>query len=657
MLCVPLLAAIGWATWSSRGHSAQSVDARTFIEMIRGIADHGVPYLQNGPVGEYPELRARWNAEHNGKLWGTYPPLFPYLAAPFFKVGGLVAVSRVNTALLLVLVAGVFLLARRMTGDPLAGTAAVYLCVLSTPLLATAHDTNPFTLATTLMTWTVYFALRSVEAEEPGGGRPRPGLWAAACGFVGGLACAAHVVNVAMLGAILLALFLLPGGGGSAGAPVEGPIAWLRSAAASRASRRRGAIALAAAAVALAPVAALNVLRFGTPNIATYGPEVWRSSAETGLDGQTLGAMAGNAFPVGVWLLVSAALLWGGRKTWLRRATALGASLLLFWVWEPVRRYGWAMGKLLFTFIVDCSGLQDAPSGRPPDGLGALFGPFVIRSLLQEAPVVLLAILAPVVVRRDRVRTILLALPVAALFATLSMRANLPTVYAIGYPFLHLRYLFAAMPLLVVLAVASLRPLPWRPWHVPAVLAGAVLAGLWLARYPDDMAYARRLVILRGTLVVAAAATLATWFAHRRNGAWRALAVGSVAAACALGLAINTAIDLREVRAGIARADARLDRVAARTPQRFALIGWAREIDTPLALRASRDIEYADMYESKEPLHSPHIHALLHHWTAAARPIFALLPTHVKWDVSPWPDYDLVLVDPATNLFAVRPKP
>jgi hypothetical protein len=123
-----------------------------------------------------------------------------------------------------------------------------------------------------------------------------------------------------------------------------------------------------------------------------------------------------------------------------------------------------------------------------------------------------------------------------------------------------------------------------------------------------------------------------------------------------MGIAINLAVDLRQATIDKARHDARVDAVAARVPQRFALVGWPREIDTPLALRASRDVEYADLWENEDPLHSERIGSLFDYWTADGRPIFALLPTHTRWEQSPWPGYDLALVDPATNLFSVSKK-
>jgi len=45
VLLAPLICGIVWGAWQSRGHSAPSVHARTYMEMIRGVADNGLPYF------------------------------------------------------------------------------------------------------------------------------------------------------------------------------------------------------------------------------------------------------------------------------------------------------------------------------------------------------------------------------------------------------------------------------------------------------------------------------------------------------------------------------------------------------------------------------------------------------------------------------------
>ena len=140
-------------------HSASSIDSRTHIEMMRGITQHGLPYAYNGPLGRYPELQVGWNIVHDGKLWGNYPPLFAYAAVPFFLAGGLRAVSAFSMLLLSILALGVYKLGARYTRDPIAGVAAAYVAVFSTPAGVSSLDIGPFMLCITLLTWGVYFAL------------------------------------------------------------------------------------------------------------------------------------------------------------------------------------------------------------------------------------------------------------------------------------------------------------------------------------------------------------------------------------------------------------------------------------------------------------------------------------------------------------------
>ena len=113
--------------------AAPSVDSRTYIEMTRGFADHGLPYLDNGPSGTVPEMRARWNVQRGGHLWGVYPPLFPFLASFVLRTGGMQLVSRANAIVSLALIAlGAFALCRRLARDSLAGVGAAYATVFGT---------------------------------------------------------------------------------------------------------------------------------------------------------------------------------------------------------------------------------------------------------------------------------------------------------------------------------------------------------------------------------------------------------------------------------------------------------------------------------------------------------------------------------------------
>jgi hypothetical protein len=260
--------------------------------------------------------------------------------------------------------------------------------------------------------------------------------------------------------------------------------------------------------------------------------------------------------------------------------------------------------------------------------------------MLQGSPILLLALQR----RRHWV-----LLPPAALLASLALRAPMSSSFALGFPFLHMRYLFVAMPPLAILTVIALRDLPWRRAHAAGGALVALALGGWLALHDGDAAPVRRQLLLHASLVLAAA----TLFAY---AAWRAAPTarrGLVAATlAALALAYGGAVTLGVDLAALVRArnfdDARLDRVAAHTPARFALVGWPVELDPVLALRATRDLEYADLYELTDLSTIP---LLVAHWEREARPVYALLPAHA---VPSWPSLRLDPIDPAAGLYRLR---
>jgi hypothetical protein len=645
-LLVPLLVAIAWGSRQARWHSAPSVDSRTYIEMIRGISDNGLPYLANGPASRFPELRARWNAPRGDRLWATYPPVFPYAAVPFFRAGGLAAVTSFDVSLLLLLAVGTFLLGARYAGDPLAGAASSYLVVLSTAVSAVALDIGPYALVVTLIVWSSYLGLLAIDTT----GRASRAA-AFGCGVTGGLAVGTHLLTFPMLVVLIFALAAFAVAGSSVPASLGRLAPRLRRWLPPRAALARGGLALLGALAALAPVAVLNQARFGTWNPVTYGPCVWRACFESGLANQSVGAMLAYALPVAVWVAATAAAAWLVRRSRLGLVGVAAAALLVLAAWEVMRQHAVNIFAVAWSCAVDSSPFDVSPMVHPPDGLGTFFGPFVIKSTLQAVPFVVLACFAPVATAAQRQRTLLLALPCGALFAALALRANLPLVHAIGFPFLHLRYMLPMLPLLVVLAIGAVRDLPWRVPHLLLVIAGAVALGIWLWLGDDDGAYLRRFVLLRASLALAIAAAAALLLARRRGSAWtRQAAVILIALTAAFGIGVNLAVDVKQIVRAKQWQDALVDAIGARTPERFALVGWAPEIDTPLSLRATRDIEYADLYESTD---WTNFRALLDYWAETNRPVYTLFPVH-RIVRSPWPDIAFEPVDPVRGLWIVH---
>src|SRR5690606_19751180 len=96
-----------------RGHSVESMDVRTYAQMIRAISERGLPYWDNGPIDRFPELVVQWAVPKDGHVWGIYGPLYPYLAAPIFRLGGLERVSGFTFSMLAPLALVTYLLARR----------------------------------------------------------------------------------------------------------------------------------------------------------------------------------------------------------------------------------------------------------------------------------------------------------------------------------------------------------------------------------------------------------------------------------------------------------------------------------------------------------------------------------------------------------------
>ncbi|MFO0630477.1 MAG: hypothetical protein U0325_33290 [Polyangiales bacterium] len=635
VLLAALLALIAVGAVRARWTSPQSVDNRTYLEMIDGIAHRGLPITTNGPVGEHRALQARWNNHHGGHLWGALPPVFPYAAAPVYRLGGTRLVVAVNVLLLGALALLVARLTRRLTRSDTAGAAAAWVTLGGTPLATVAFDTSPYPVMLLGLTGCMDLALAALD--EPGDARRS----ACGAGLCAGIAVGAHPLGSPMVAAILAALYVWPRGDDAS--PIAG---WIPT----REGLQRGAWATLGAIAVVVPVAALNAVRFGSLNPVSYGLCVWRSCAETGLD-QGIGAMLRWAAPALAWAGLSLAAAWTTRRS--RAATLAVAALSLAALAVPslLRDRATAIAALAWAFTVDVSRFTLGYSfWRPADGPGAFLGPFAVRAALQCSPALLLAALASAAAPRaaDRRAALFVGVACAALLASLALRANLPMAFALGYPFLSLRYLTPALPLLAALAVMATHALPWRRAHLAlgAALAVGLCAYLW--RFSDDLAMPRRVVLLRGTLAVAAAAFLALARVRGRSGA--ALATVAVAAAFATGFAVTAAVDLRESVRNRDDSQRFMDGLARSLPARFALVGFAPEIDPALGLRATRDVNYFDLYES---LDWAAARAVMVRWWAEGRPVFVLQPAGRPY---PSPRRDLRL-SPSTprGLYRVVP--
>jgi hypothetical protein len=414
---------------------------------------------------------------------------------------------------------------------------------------------------------------------------------------------------------------------------------------------RRGLAATAAAIAPLVPVALLNEARFGTLNPISYGACRWRHCAELGLEQQQVGAMLRFAAPM-VVVLSGALVAWrlGRGRRWLRAVPLVAAALALpMWpgMWAAIRD----IGIVAVSFFFDALHPLGFEFQSAADGPGQLLGGFVIKSLLQSSPWASLLLLAGFARPAEGRAKLLVVAPAVALGASLVLRAGMPLRHALGYPYLHYRYVAPMLPLLAVLAAGAMRAMRWSRIDWSLLAAIALCVGVWLWHGLDDEPLTRRLLLLRVTLLLALAAPVATWWSRRRASA-RSLSLCAnaiAAAACGLAIAVNLGLDLPRLLRLRRENDAAVDRVAVHTPTRFALIGWGRLVDPVLALRHDRDIEYADLYEVED---WTGIRALLERWARDDRPVFTISP----WGV-PWPNVRVVPIDAAMGLAAVEFQP
>jgi hypothetical protein len=359
------------------------------------------------------------------------------------------------------------------------------------------------------------------------------------------------------------------------------------------------------------------------------------------------------AAPAVAWLLATGLLLWLARRSTPQLALIAFLSLLTLFLAPAIRSHGASLFTIGFGYLVDVSAVDMLPMRRAADGLGNFNGPFVIKATLQCTPAFALIALAPRDTPRDKQLSSAIALPCAALFLLLTLRANIPAVHALGFPLLYLRYVMPALPLLAALSVAAVRGLAWRRWHLVVLVGLSTALSLWFYFGSNDFTYFRRIVLLRGTLVLGIGAlTLAALARLDGDRGRRFLGAATLAStiAFAFGFGITTGLDLPVTMDIRDDNDRHLDLVASLTPARFALVGYSGEIDVPITLRATRDLEYGDLWESGS---WDNFRKLIDYWTADRRPIYALWPRGSP-RTSPWPDVTFEAVNAKEGLFLVK---
>jgi hypothetical protein len=622
LVCAAIL--VGAA--SHAGHSVESMDVRTYAQMIRGVAEHGLPYWDNGPIERFPALVVPWGVPAHGKIWGIYGPLYAYAAAPLFKLASLGLVSRATFALMCPLAIVTYLLAARVVKNRWYASLAGVLAVVSTPVTAKALEITAYPLATLLATVGVYYAVRAAEGPARGAA-----FW---CGLAWGAAGATHALcfPMAMVSLAVAALAPDPATGRSG----------LRVA-----TGRLGPALLGVAAV-MAPSAWLNHVRFGSWNPVSYGPIPWTGVVNPELLKQNVGDQLRYGAPCVALVGALLVAVFFARR---RRAVVLalfGGAVLVAVLVDPLRarflRFAFAaLGNLVDVTAVD----MGAPYLKAPDGVGRIFGGWAVKSLLQCTP---LLALAPLAVKRAPAgkRWAVLALlgPTTALVLALVLRANLSYVDAIGWPWVYIRYLMPAFPALVVASIVVVEHLAWGPRDalVAAGLGTLLAAGfIWSA---GDATLMKRVLVLVAPLAGAGFAVVA---AVRSDSLQPRAARLGVTLTIAMGIGAGIGHDLRANVDVKSACDRYVDHVDRTVPRRFALIGWLGQFDVALSTTATHDVEYADLMRLS---HWEDVRPLLDHWRAADRPIFLVAAAPIP---SAWPD---VTIDPIaggpSNLYAVR---
>lgn len=649
LLLIPLVLTTLVLAYVVQFRGAISVDNRTYVEMATGVRAHGLPYTHNAYSEDFPEARPPFNIPQDGKLWGQYPPLYPYVAGLALHLGGLAALGKQSVLLVGLLGLVLFLVGWRYSGDPLRGVAAAYLTLLGSPAWASSVQT----LSSPLLFLTVSLAVLAglVSLDQRGW---RTLAFSALAGFCVGLAVATHLLGLALGAGLLAALALAR--------PADAPaLTGVRGLVPDAEGWRRFGAAVFAFTLPLLPVAWLNHLRFGTYNPISYGPCVWAQCVYSASNDLSAAGLLRFALPaVPYFVLVGVALFLVRRRRWAIGLVLVVAALALV----PTTAVGTsALGMLrtAYAYAFDNTVIDfgDVPGFSTfPDGLGHAAGSQVVKSFLQSSPILLCAALVPMGRRGARGRTLVLLLPVLGLVGNLAILARFHGAWSMGHPLVFLRYAIPAAPLLSVLAVEALWTLPWRRWHATLAVTVAVGGCVYFASTVYDVALFRRIVELRVTVLFAVLTVACVVLARRAPGrVWDALAGPLAAVTLGLTITVSTGVDTRMMAGWGKELDAQVGRLAALTPKRFAMVGYGPVSDHVLTLRAERDIAYIDLIEAPD-LKWDNFRVLIDLWTADGRPIFGMFPTDIdppfRWPYADW-DVPGVQLDAAMGFWQIGP--
>jgi len=620
-----------------RTHGAASVDVRTYIEMFVGVAKNGLPYLDNGPIDQFKGLQAPWGISAGGHLWGMYGPVYAYFAAPFFRIGGMVLVSRVTFALLVPIALATFALGRRLIGSERPAVAAAILTVVSTPLLAKGVEPTAYPLAVLLVTLATLCTLVAVVPATAAEGKTRRRIaFALGGGALGGLAGGSHLLCVPMAMSMMATLFLCDAASDASARSLVPN---------GEKAQRAGAFFLGFVA-SVAPVALLNAVRFHSFNPFSYGPAPWRLGG--GIVDDTMRAQLAFALPTFGFLAVVAGAMFLARRRKLVVIAVLGAAALALFAAPKLQAHVVAMAKMACAMLIDIRPASISEEYAPPPGtFGASVHGHVVKSILEATPFLLVAFIQPRLDARTKHRLLCVLAPAVALLTYMLMRANLPLVAALGRPFIGLRYVLPALPMLIVTAWRALRDvrLSFVHWLVASIIAVVMAAVLWPG--DDDRTLWRHVVLLLLPLATAILAAMATFFYVRRGKLARTVAWCLVPS---LGVGVGLAVghDFKSNYLVQLHCDERIDTFAALVPERLAVLGFGHPMQGVLPLRATRDVQFADLDQWEDVRDAK---PLVDHWRDEGRPMF-FVRDGAPWEC-PWPGYTFVLIDGRQGFYRV----
>jgi hypothetical protein len=535
-------------------------DGHMYMEMARSMR-HGSLEVDNGlSIVDSAELFLRHTIRHGPHLYAKYPPLYGVLAMLPFAWLGIRGMYLLNAIALAVAVPGLYLLARRSL-HPTRALVAAFLFPLIVPVFPYVLMELPHLVTGALVLWAVV----AWDASLRTGRSLRGSLLGGAAGLLAGFAFGVRL-QVIVLVAPLVAI-------GCARALRGSPRRW--PAVASFAS-------VFAACVAV--IAAINLVRFGSPNPLSYGVSEYAPGQP--IDEETAGYFLRPVLLITAGLpLALLAVAPRVRRTahvWLLTAAALSVVLLSPPLRSAMYRLGASAACLLLNAMI---------AGPGWTAVQWTMG-WMNKSLLVSTPFLVLGVYGAVAscARPRRMVPHALGWMAVAMIVFLSLRDPDPITGRAPMTFLSLspRYLAEVIPLLYLLACRQVRDVRFRSLH-GALLAGAAAALTWFmwASGPDWMSNFKQDVISDGA--IGAAALVLVAFCARRHfevaSAALPLLVATVngyAAACVY------AEDSRCILTGAALHETWGKRVLEALPDRAAIVGWQFGKDPILTLRGQR---------------------------------------------------------------------